>query len=420
VVNLDPSVGESHGAGMRFLNFARELSAAGVHVYFAVNVFPGDDAEALRRFLQNLEATGVIAGSLLTRYSYSARQGRMGALLLYPGFTNWSLRNLQRKTVEQVIEFVKLNAINAAIVSDRRLFFIGDAIRKKLPTLLDWTDSMALHYWRALLARLRAREWSGLFGFLRDYQTNVISEFYYGRRAAINTVVSPVDKAWLDATNLKKSANRLWMNGTNTQDSVPVEKIPNRLIFSGAMDYSPNVEGALWLIDEVLPLVWRTHPDVQFVIAGVNPVPALMARANARIKVTGFVPDLGFEIARSSLYVAPLLSGGGFRNKIIEAIMKGTYVVGTPISVEFLPAHLRKLISIANNGRDMADAVVTHLDDPARCSARLDQLRSIVKSEFSWRGRTQDLVRFLGEAQAIHTRQQAGKSTAAGSEPSAG
>jgi glycosyltransferase involved in cell wall biosynthesis len=402
VVTLDPSVGEYHGAGMRFLNFARELSKCGAQVYFAVNVWSGDDQTALEKFLSKLQTEGVIAGSLLMHYGYSPRQGRLGAFGFHPGLTNWILRDVRKQPADELLQFSRERGITAAIISDRKLLFLGLVLQQLVAALFDWTDSMALYYWRALASKLRKRQYAGLPGFLRDYQNNLIAEFYYGRRATLNLVVSPVDKLWFDRTNLRPARNRIWMNGTRTEESAPAAKIPKRLIFSGAMDYAPNYEGALWFIDRVFPLILKRHPDARFVVAGVNPVPELSARANERIEITGFVEDLGAEIAHSSLYVAPLLSGGGFRNKVIEAVMRGTYLIGTSISVEFLPVAFQSLLSVADTPQKMADAVVDYFEHPGAYVDRLKQLRENVMAQFSWSARTYDLLGFLAEAEDIH------------------
>ena len=363
----------------------------------------------METFLRKLEADGVIAGSVLTDYSYTVWQGRLGALAFYPGLTEWVLKDVRKKLGEALLTFVREQGIQTAIVSDRRMLFLGTALLKEVATVFDWTDSMALYYWRALVAKVRNRRLVGMVGFLRDYQTNLLAEAYYGRRATLNTVVSPVDKAWLDRTNFNQQRNRVWMNGTNTEASTPVEKVPKRIIFSGAMDYPPNYEGALWFIAEIFPRIIRKHPDAQFVVAGVNPVAELTAKASEQIHVTGFVADLGREIARSSLYVAPLLSGGGFRNKVIEAVMRRTYLMGTRISVEFLPADFQDLLSIADTAQGMAEAVVNYFDDPASYQERLERLHEIVVSQYSWRGRSGDLARLLSEAQTIYAKQRAGK-----------
>lgn len=409
IVTLDPTVGEAHGAGMRFLNFSRELSSAGAEIYFAVNIWPEDDEQALEKFLKNLKNDGIIAGYTFLHYSYSAKQGRWGALAHYPSLTNWVLRDARRGPVQDLLQFSNQHRINAAIVSDRKLIFMGAELDRSIPTILDWTDSMALYYWRALKTRIRERHWAGMAGFLRDYEANLISEIHYGSRASLNTVVSPIDKDWLDRVNRSKSRNKVWMNGTDTKEKAAVAKVPKRLIFSGTMDYPPNYEGALWFLDQVFPQLLAKHPETEIVIAGVNPVPQLARRANQHIKITGFVPDLAFEIARSSLYVAPLFSGGGFRNKVIEAVMQGTYLVGTPISVEFLAEDFRNLLLIANSASDMANSISDYFDHPEEYAPRLKALREIVISQFSWRGRSGDLLNLLTQAEQNHAKRRRGK-----------
>ena len=94
-------------------------------------------------------------------------------------------------------------------------------------------------------------------------------------------------------------------------------------IFSGRMDFPPNYQSALWFIDRVLPRVTAKEPAVELVIAGPNPVPGLRARSGANVRVTGYTDDLGADIAASQLYVAPMVSGSGFKNKVIAYRTEG-------------------------------------------------------------------------------------------------
>ena len=127
----------------------------------------------------------------------------------------------------------------------------------------------------------------------------------------------------------------------------PVAKIPHRIVFSGNMDFPPNYAAAFWFLDHVLPRIVLRVPDVQFVIAGANPPETLRQRNSKHVLVTGYVEDMNREIARSALYVPPLVSGGGFKNKIVEAIANRTYVIATPMAVEFLDEEPRRLIGVA-------------------------------------------------------------------------
>lgn len=404
-VIVDPDNGECSGAAMRFINFARELMRSGVSVYFAVNCWPGQDIQKMQEYLLRLKEQKVIAGSLVLQYRYSRRHGTLGALAFYPGLTNVILKSVRAPAIAAIREFVDANKINLFINSDRMLLFLGPALLDHVPVISDWTDSLVLHYSRALGSRVRNQQFKGLLGFFRDFQTNVIAEAYYGRRSTFNIVVSPVDRKWMDRTNLCPSKNRLILNGTKIPALAAPVKISKRLIFSGVMDFAPNYEGALWFIDKVFPLVLKRHPDAKLVVAGMNPVPELTACASEHVHVTGFVKDMGAEIACSSLYISPMISGSGFKNKIIEALANGTYVVATPMSVEFLTPNLRDLLSIARNGAEMARAINMFLDDPSQFDERLEQIQAAVISQFSWRTRSLDLLQVLGEAYTSHPDQ---------------
>jgi glycosyltransferase involved in cell wall biosynthesis len=135
----------------------------------------------------------------------------------------------------------------------------------------------------------------------------------------------------------------------------------------------------------------------------MNPVPELTERANEHVRVTGFVEDMGVEISCSSLYVSPMISGSGFKNKIVEAVIHGTYIVGTRLSFEFLPPEIRSLLTIVEGAEEMASAVNTFLDDPSQFDERLKRIQSVVIAQFSWRNRNLDLLHLLEDAYTSHS-----------------
>jgi glycosyltransferase involved in cell wall biosynthesis len=148
----------------------------------------------------------------------------------------------------------------------------------------------------------------------------------------------------------------------------------------------------------VFPLVLKKHSDATFVLAGMNPPQELKERANEHIQVTGFVEDMGAEISCSSLYVSPMISGSGFKNKIVESVMNGTYIVGTRLSFEFLPPELRRLLREVEGAEEMAAAINTFLEDPSRFDERLKQIQTVIMSQYSWSNRSSDLLQLLGDA----------------------
>ena len=136
-------------------------------------------------------------------------------------------------------------------------------------------------------------------------------------------------------------------------------------------------------------------PDAQFILAGANPPSFLQSRASNNVVVTGYVEDLNAEIARSSLYVVPMVTGGGFKNKVVEAIVNRTYVVATPLAVEFLDPDTRGLIAVAESPEQMADMIIRLLDDPEACSASLSALYDHVSTTFTWAQRTNELLEII-------------------------
>ncbi|WP_028484266.1 TIGR03087 family PEP-CTERM/XrtA system glycosyltransferase [Thioalkalivibrio sp. ALE17] len=111
------------------------------------------------------------------------------------------------------------------------------------------------------------------------------------------------------------------------------------IVFSGAMDYWPNVDAVVWFADHVLPGLRAEHPGVEFCIVGSRPAPEVAAlAARPGVTVTGFVDDVRPWIAHATLAVAPLRIARGVQNKVLEAMALGRPVVASPQALEGLTA----------------------------------------------------------------------------------
>ena len=177
-------------------------------------------------------------------------------------------------------------------------------------------------------------------------------------------MVSPVDKRYLDRVNGRPERNHVLRNGVAAESRAAVARAPEdpyRLIFTGSMAFPPNARGALWFIEKVMPLLLKRRQDIRFVVAGQDPGPELLAKASQYVEITGPVPDITAEIAHSQLYVAPLFSGAGFRNKVVEALISGAYVIGTPMALECFEDRLRDSLLTASSAREFAEKVLEFL-----------------------------------------------------------
>ena len=110
------------------------------------------------------------------------------------------------------------------------------------------------------------------------------------------------------------------------------------LVFTGKMDYRPNIDAVTWFVDAVFPLIRQSAPDARFFIVGQQPHPRVAALAERPgIIVTGRVPDTRPYIAGAAVYVIPLRIGGGTRLKVLEAMAMGQALVSTRLGCDGFP-----------------------------------------------------------------------------------
>jgi sugar transferase (PEP-CTERM/EpsH1 system associated) len=170
------------------------------------------------------------------------------------------------------------------------------------------------------------------------------------------------------------------------------------LVFTGAMDYWPNIDGAAWFIQNVFDRVLAVCPDVSFHVVGSNPVRDLrrLAAGRPEVVVTGYVDDVRNYLAAADLCVVPLRIARGIQNKVLEAMAMGKAVVCTPEALEGIDAPPGAGCLRAEAPEAFASAVIDLLCDGPR-SRRLGMRgRAFVESRFSWPGNLAPLDSILG------------------------
>jgi glycosyltransferase involved in cell wall biosynthesis len=186
---------------------------------------------------------------------------------------------------------------------------------------------------------------------------------------------------------------KTWPSSFNPQ-------VEDEVLFVGNYLHPPNVEGALWLVREVWPLVMRAHPRARLTLAGRAPPPAIQALAGPNIRVPGTVVDLRPYYARSSLVVAPIFWGSGVRIKLLEALACGLPVVTTELAAEGLGLVQDRSALFAEAPGDFARAIVRLLDD-ASLRARLGAAgRAVVEQDYDWEHIGERLIAVYEEARA--------------------
>jgi sugar transferase (PEP-CTERM/EpsH1 system associated) len=184
-------------------------------------------------------------------------------------------------------------------------------------------------------------------------------------------------------------------------------KKPQSLIFTGVMDYFPNVEGAVWFCREILPLIRREVPDVTFTICGSRPNAAVRALQKLPgVTVTGRVPDIRPFLAQACVGVVPLRIARGIQNKVLEALAMGLPVVASTAVCEGVEATRGTDLLVADEPTDFAAAVVRLLRDSGLRTRMGEAARACVEAHYRWEDQLATLDHVLarvtqGRAQVV-------------------
>lgn len=172
--------------------------------------------------------------------------------------------------------------------------------------------------------------------------------------------------------------------------------------FLGKMDYRPNIEAVEWFCENVVPLLPK---DVKTYILGSSPTSAVMALGirHANVEVTGFMEDPYELMGSCAAVIAPMQSGSGIQNKVLEAMAMAMPVVATERAVRpLLTARDGKDILVEDTPDGMAKAIMTLIDDPARSRRIGADARAFVQLNFSWENWGAVCIGELTRAMAAH------------------
>lgn len=178
-------------------------------------------------------------------------------------------------------------------------------------------------------------------------------------------------------------------NGVDTAFFHPeaVEPFPlgePAFVFTGSMDYRPNIDAVRWLAQAVWPVVRSVLPEARLYLVGRRPSPAVRRLQEIPgIHVVGEVPDVRPYLAGATVYVAPLRAGGGTRLKILEAMAMGKAIVSTPMGCDGLAVVDGAHVWLAD-GEAFAAAMIALAQDPTRRKALGEAARRLAVARYDW------------------------------------
>ena len=161
--------------------------------------------------------------------------------------------------------------------------------------------------------------------------------------------------------------------------------MPPTLVFSGKMDYRPNIDAAVWFANEIFPSIQELHDEAKFIIVGQSPTRQVCNLVNhPGITVTGTVDDIRPYISAATVCVVPLRMGGGTRFKILEAMALSKPIVSTTIGAEGFPITSGKEILIADTPEDIVRAINSLLCSEDDRVVLGKAARAFVSNKYRW------------------------------------
>ena len=186
--------------------------------------------------------------------------------------------------------------------------------------------------------------------------------------------------------------------------------VDSTLVFTGSMDWMPNIDGIEFFMDEVWPHIAAKRPDAKVIVVGHSPPSRLVDAARQRNlpwTFTGFVADVRPFVHSARIYVIPIRIGGGTRLKVFEAMAMGCPVVSTAIGVEGLSLEADRHYLLADRAGEFASAVLRLLEDSAERSRLADTARDFVAENASARMAAQAFEAICAEVAGLDAKDAA-------------
>jgi polysaccharide biosynthesis protein PslH len=290
----------------------------------------------------------------------------------------FKINSIQKK-IKLIHDQGEFDIVNAYLIRTIPLIEFLDT-----PIVLDMIDSMQLNFERrinhtnSIILKL-------LYKF--EYNRIVHYENNLPKNIKKSLVVASEDKAYIhsDATVLSLGVDTEYFATANNQRN-------NTIIFSGNMSYEPNIQAILWFYKKCYPIILKKVPNVSLIIAGTSPSKELINLRSKRIKVTGYVDSLSELISQSTLSIAPMQSGSGMQNKILEAMSCEVPVVTTKIGLGSIDIqHLGEII-VEDNSSKFADYVIDILLNPDSYNTLTKRARNFVIKHHSWDSHVSNLL----------------------------
>lgn len=382
---------------VRPYNLIRNLTALGHHVTVATLWSSKSEWNALDRL--KTDCFEIIAEKINHRESFFSCVSTLPTRKPLQAAYSWQ-PDLARKLIS-IIEhtYTRFDVVHVEHLRGSRygtiLKSIVNSHNNKLPIVWDSVDCISLLFRQASIKSRNI-----VNRFVTQFETNRTYDY---EKWLINqfdrvVVTSHLDKnafeSMIDSTKGLPTISVI-PNGVDLDYFHPIESItrkPATLVISGKMSYHANITMVIYLVREIMPIVWSKNKEVKLWIVGKDPHQSIKNLSqNPAIHVTGTVDDIRPYLQNATVAVAPVTYGAGIQNKVLEAMACGTPVIASSQAISALSVNPEKEVIIANEPMRFARSILDLLEDPIHQQEIGQAARHFVEKNHQWKKITLDL-----------------------------
>lgn len=331
------------------------------------------DLKQLAPFCKNIT---VLQLSFLERWLYTFLQFFDSKPFQIGYFTSYS----KKRKVKYLLEEIKPDHIYCQLI--RPAEYVKDY--HTCTKTIDYMDALS----KGIERRAETAVWykkpffKAEFQRLRQYEHKVFDYFEY------HTIISEQDKNVI----FHKERNKIKVvpNGVD-KSFFEYEKVPEKkytLVFTGNMNYAPNIEASKFLVNEILPKL----DSANLVLAGANPSEEILKLKSENVSITGWVEDIKAIYKAGTIFVAPMFLGTGLQNKLLEAMALEIPCITTTLANNALKAEKNKSILIANTKDEFVLAIKELLEKENLKKSIAQNGKTFVLENYNWHSSTKLLI----------------------------
>lgn len=210
------------------------------------------------------------------------------------------------------------------------------------------------------------------------------------------TIISEIDRDLIRGPAAREI--KIVPNGVDTDYFRPREmRKEYDILFTGNMAYPPNVDAAVFLVRDIMPVVWKKVPQAKVLIAGASPVAEVKSLAGENVRISGWMDDIRDAYASSRIFIAPMRIGTGMQNKLLEAMAMRLPCITTPHANKPLRTKHGENLLTGEGAGELADHILLLMKDKDLSSRLAVSGNEFVKERYSWEGATAILREIMFE-----------------------